>query len=157
MTRLARQRDVWDKQGLCGKTIVYSIIQKLDFIIVIKPLELVMVASSGGSFTARGRRALGRIVATLLCLLLGSGLGINLVLAVLLDEVGQSLGGTSAGVLNRRVLAAGGVELDRGEPGDGIRDVVGGRIDLGDGDLGEVSVEGGKLFVLGSETVPSSN
>lgn len=108
----------------------------------------------------RGRGLLGRGVgniSALLGLLSAGGVGISLVLAVLLNELGEVLDSAGSGVLDRRVLGAGREDLDGGEALDGLGDVVGGGIDLGDSHLGGevrvLSVELSELLVLGGETV----
>lgn len=67
--------------------------------------------------------------------------------AVLLDEGREILDGARARVRDRVGFGAGGEELDGGEAGDLVGDVVGGRVDFGDGDLfgvgRVVEVEGG--------------
>jgi hypothetical protein len=81
--------------------------------------------------------------------ILGSG---DLVAAVVADELGKGLDGAGTAVLNGLVLGAGLEELDGREAGDVIGNVVGGGIDLGDGDLvGEGSELLSQLVVLGSE------
>lgn len=73
----------------------------------------------------RGGLSLGRL----------GGLDISLVVAVLLDEVEEVLNGTRSSVVNGRVLGLGGEELNGGEAGNVIRNVVGSGIDLGNDDL----------------------
>ena len=76
----------------------------------------------------------------------------NLVATVLGDEGGEVLDGAGTAVLNGLTLAVGGEELDGGETLDLIGDVVGGGIDLGDGDLVGVGLEQfTELLVLGSK------
>ena len=82
----------------------------------------------------------------------GGNLDRHLELAVFLDELGEVLDGAITLVFDRRVLGAGGEELDGGEALDLIGDVVGRGIDFGDGD-GGVGVEGAEFFVFGCETV----
>lgn len=110
-------------------------------------LDLLLDAlGSGGGLLghAVGLNALGAGV-------LGSG---DLVAAVVADEIGQSLDGAGTVVLHGLVLGAGLEELDGGEAGDVIGDVVGGGVDLGNGHLvGESGVLGGELVVLGSESL----
>lgn len=98
---------------------------------------------------------LARLV--LIGLLLGLGVvGVNVVAAVLGDELGEVLNRARAAVLNGLVLLAGAEKLDGGEALDLIGNVVRGSIDLGDGNLGGevgvLSVEGSELVVLGGET-----
>jgi hypothetical protein len=82
--------------------------------------------------------------------------GVNSVLAVVTDKVGQILNSAGTGVINGGTLATGRVELDGREAADLIGDIVGGGIDLGDGDLGgEIGVglvESTELLILGSKT-----
>ena len=86
---------------------------------------------------------------------LGGGLLLrnsDLVAAVVADELSKGLDGTGTAVLDGLVLGAGLEELDGGEARDVIGNVVGGGINLGDGDLvGEGSVLLGELVVLGGE------
>lgn len=108
---------------------------------------LLGLLGSGGS--------LARLV--LIGLLLGLGVvGVNVVAAVLGDELGEVLNRARAAVLNGLVLLAGAEKLDGGEALDLIGNVVRGSIDLGDGNLGGevgvLSVEGSELVVLGGET-----
>ena len=101
-------------------------------------------------------RSLGRssLIAFLRLRFLG-GISVSLVLAVLLDEVGQVIHSPGAEILNRRVLGASGEQLDSGEASDRLRDIVGSGIDLGNGDLGAktIGVEAGELVVLRGKTV----
>jgi hypothetical protein len=91
-----------------------------------------------------GRRLLGSR--------LGGWGGSNLVATIFGDELGQVLNGAGAIVGNGLVLLASGVKLDGREALDVIWHVVGGGIDLGDGDLVRVGSEQlGQLLVLGSE------
>lgn len=94
------------------------------------------------------------IAAILLDLLLI--VGVDLVLAVVTDEVGEVLDGARAGVLDWLILIAGREKLDGREALDLVWDVVGGGIDLSDGHLGGevlvVLVQAAELVVLGSET-----
>lgn len=109
-------------------------------------LDLLLDARSGGGLLghAVGLDALGSGV-------VGDG---DLVAAVVADEVGQGLDGAGAAVLDGLVLGAGLEELDGGEAGDVVRDVVGGRVDLGDRHLiGERSVLLGQLVVLGGKSL----
>lgn len=109
-------------------------------------LDLVLDAGSGGGLLghAVGLDALGGGV-------VGDG---DLVAAVVADEVGESLDGAGAVVLYGLGLVAGLEELDGGEAGDVIGDVVGGGVDLGDGDLvGESGVLLGQLVVLGGQSL----
>lgn len=76
----------------------------------------------------------------------------DLVAAVVANKLGKSLDGTGTAVLNGLVLGAGLEELDGGEARDVIGNVVGGSVNLGDGDLvGEGGVLLGELVVLGRE------
>lgn len=90
-----------------------------------------------GSLLRHLRLVLGLNIISYVC--------VNLVGTILLDEGGKVLDRAGAAVGDWRVLLASGVELDGGEALDFIRDVVGGGIDLGDGDLvlvrGMVSIE----------------
>lgn len=109
-------------------------------------LDLLLDARSGGGLLghAVGLDALGSGV-------VGDG---DLVAAVVADEVGQGLDGAGAAVLDGLVLGAGLEELDGGEAGDVVGDVVGGRVDLGDRHLiGERSVLLGQLVVLGGKSL----
>lgn len=110
-----------------------------------------VITSSGRSLSLAGRG----ITASLTLLFL-RGKGINLVLSVLLDEVGKVFDCPCAGIFNRRVFGTGREQLDGRESSNRIGDIVGGRIDLGDGDLGvnaSISVETGKLVILRRETI----
>jgi hypothetical protein len=81
---------------------------------------------------------------------------LSVVLAVLLDEVGEILDGTRALVSNGSVLGAGGVELDSRETLDLIGDVVQGGVNLGDDNLVlelRSGVLGGKVVILGSKSL----
>lgn len=76
--------------------------------------------------------------------------------AVLVDEGDEVLDSAGASVVNRRVLLASSEQLDGGEALDLIRNIVGGSVDLGDGDeLGEGirSVQLAELLVLGSKSL----
>lgn len=99
-------------------------------------MVVLLVASSNRSFSLGGcsRRGSGNI-SPFFNLLRGSLKSVDFVLAVLLDEVRQILNGTGARILNGRILSTGGIEFDGRESGDGIRNVVGSSIDLGNGDL----------------------
>jgi hypothetical protein len=111
-------------------------------------LDLLLDGGSGGGL-------LGHAVG----LDLGVGLlgGGDLVAAVVADKVGKSLDGAGAVVLNGLVLGAGLEELDSGEAGDVIGNVVGGSVNLGDGDLvGESGVLLGQLIVLGCKSLAVS-
>jgi hypothetical protein len=104
-------------------------------------LDLLLDAGSGGGL-------LGHAVG----LDLGVGLlgGGDLVAAVVADELGKSLDGAGTAVLDGLVLRASLEELDGGEARDVIGNVVGGGVNLGDGDLvGEGRVLLGQLVVLG--------
>ena len=106
-------------------------------------LDLLLDGGSGGGL-------LGHAVG----LDLGVGLlgGGDLVAAVVADEFGKSLNGAGTGVLNGLVLGTGLEELDCGEARDVIGNVVGGGVNLGDGDLvGEGRVLLGQLIVLGGK------
>ncbi|KAI6760212.1 hypothetical protein HG531_013413 [Fusarium graminearum] len=92
---------------------------------------------------------------SLLCTLLLDG-DLSLVLAVLLDEVGEVLDGSRALVSNGSVLGTSGVELDGRETLDLIGDVVQGGVNLGDDNLVlelRSSVLRSKVIVLGSESL----
>lgn len=93
-------------------------------------------------------------IAALLDLL--GNIGVDTVLAVVADKVGQVLNGAGASVFNGLLLATGRVELDGGESLDGVGHVVGSGIDLGDGHLlgefGVVLVESGELVILGCQS-----
>lgn len=108
-----------------------------------------MVVSSGSGSLGRSR------CVTLRFLLVLGSIGINLVLAALLDELGQVLHSPRARVLNRRVLRTGGEQLDGREASDRIGDIVGSRIDLGNSDLGAkaISVETRELVILRGKTI----
>lgn len=105
---------------------------------------------------SRGRSLLGqRLIPNRA---LGRGhVGVDAVLAAVLDEVGQVLDGAGAVVVDGAVLGAGGVQLDGGEAGDILGDVVGGGIDLGDGDLvvelGVGDVELSEFLIFGSKPI----
>jgi len=96
-----------------------------------------------------GRRLLAHLIRIGHAGLLGvvGDVGVDLVLAVLLDEGCEILDGARARVRDWVGLCASGEELDGGEAGDLVGDVVGGRVDFGDGDLfgvgRVVEVEGG--------------
>jgi hypothetical protein len=111
-------------------------------------LDLLLDGGSGGGL-------LGHAVG----LNLGVGLlgGGDLVAAVVADKVGKSLDGAGAVVLNGLVLGAGLEELDSGEARDVVGNVVGGSVNLGDGDLvGESGVLLGQLIVLGCKSLAVS-
>ena len=111
-----------------------------------------MVTTSSG----RSLSLAGRGITASLTLLFLRGKDINLVLSVLLDEVGKVFDSPCAGVLNRRVFGTGREQLDGGEASNWVGDIVGGGIDLGDGDLGvnaSISIETGKLVILRGETI----
>jgi hypothetical protein len=111
-------------------------------------LDLLLDGGSGGGL-------LGHAVG----LDLGVGLlgGGDLVAAVVADKVGKSLDGAGAVVLNGLVLGAGLEELDSGEARDVVGNVVGGSVNLGDGDLvGESGVLLGQLIVLGCKSLAVS-
>jgi hypothetical protein len=111
--------------------------------------NLLLDARSGGGLLghAVGLDALGGGI-------LSSG---DLVAAVVTDELGKGLDGTSAAVLDRLVLGASLEELDGREARDVIGNVVGGGINLGDGDLvGEGSELLSQLVVLGSKSLAVS-
>jgi hypothetical protein len=84
--------------------------------------------------------------------IVGLGVGGNLVATVLGDEGGEVLDGAGTAVLDGLTLAVGGEELDGGETLNLVGNVVGGCIDLGDGDLVGVGLEElTELLVLGSK------
>lgn len=92
-------------------------------------------------------------IGTLLGLLGALGQAIYLVLAVLLNELSKILDGARAGVLDGLVLLTGGVELDGGEPSNGVGHIVGSGVNLSNHNLvGGVAVQSGELFILGSKT-----
>lgn len=108
---------------------------------------------------SRRGRSLGRgSLITFLRLRLLRGVSVSLVLAVLLHEVGQIFHSPATKILNRRVFGASGEQLDSGKASDGLRDIVGSSIDLGNGDLGAetIGIKLGKRVVLRSETVCKS-
>ena len=79
---------------------------------------------------------------------------IDLVRAVLLDELDEVLNGPVTAVGDGGVLLASGEQLDGREALDIIRDVVGGGINLGNNDLvAERLGQGSELIVLGSKTI----
>ena len=100
--------------------------------------------------------------------LLGHAVGLNtlgvgllrdsdLVATVVANELGKSLNGAGAAVLDGLVLGTGLEELDGREARDVIGNVVGGGINLGDGDLvGEGRILLSELVVLGSESLAVS-
>lgn len=123
-----------------------------------------------GSFTRLLRRRLGRLAYHAIAFLVGiahihipivraslvlSFISISLVLAVLLDEVGQILDGAGARVGDGRILAAGGEELDGWEAGDLVGNIVGGGVDFGNcdfgGEGGGAGIEGGEFFIFGGQ------
>jgi hypothetical protein len=111
-------------------------------------LDLLLDGGSGGGL-------LGHAVG----LNLGVGLlgGGDLVAAVVADELGKSLDGAGTAVLDGLVLGASLEELDGGEARDVIGNVVGGGVNLGDGDLvGESGVLLGQLIVLGCKSLAVS-
>lgn len=111
-------------------------------------LDLLFDAGSGGGL-------LGHAVG----LDLGSGLvgSGDLVATVVADEVGEGLNSAGTVVLDGLVLGAGLEELDGGEARDVVGDVVGGCVNLSDGDLvGEGGVLLGQLVVLGCESLAVS-
>jgi hypothetical protein len=76
----------------------------------------------------------------------------DLVAAVVANKLSKGLNGAGAAVLDGLVLGAGLEELDGRETRDVIGNVVGGGVNLGDGDLvGEGRVLLGKLIILGGE------
>ena len=108
-----------------------------------------MVITSSGRSLSLARR--GITASLLLC-----GKDINLVLSVLLDEVGKVFDSPCAGILNGRVFGTGREQLDGREASNRVRNIVRGGIDLGDGDLGVnacISIETGKLVILRRETI----
>lgn len=111
-------------------------------------LQLVMVGI-GRSRSLRCRRH--GDIASLLGLALTTGHALGLVFAVLLDKSGQVLHGARPRILNGLALGTSRVELDGREASDRIRDVVGGGVDLGNGDLlGQITrVHLGELVVFG--------
>ena len=108
-----------------------------------------MVITSSGRSLSLARR--GITASLLLC-----GKDINLVLSVLLDEVGKVFDSPCAGILNGRVFGTGREQLDGREASNRVGNIVCGSIDLGDGDLGVnacISIETGKLVILRRETI----
>lgn len=78
--------------------------------------------------------------------------GVNLVRAVVTDEVGEVLNSSGARVVDRGVLLASLEELDGREACDLVWNVVGSSVDLGNNNLvGVVLVHGSQLVVLGGE------
>ena len=113
---------------------------------MVRSLLFFLLLSSGGLFGAGGSGDIS----------VDAGLGslsvsIDLVLSVLLDEVGKILNGAGSLVVNRGVLGASWEELNGGEALDLIRYVVSGSIDLGDGHLGG---EVGVVRVESAENIP---
>lgn len=82
-------------------------------------------------------------------------ISVNLVFAVLLDEVCKVLDGAGAGVEDGFRLAAGGEKFDRGEALNLIGHVIECGVNLGDCHLfvegGMAGIEGGKLNVFGGK------
>jgi len=77
------------------------------------------------------------------------GRDIDLMAAIVANEIDEILDGAGAGVVDGLVLGAGFEELDGGEALDLVRDVVGGRIDFGDDNfVGKGLVHLGKLVVF---------
>jgi len=73
--------------------------------------------------------------------------------AAVADERSKVLDRATAAVLDGDILGACSVELDRGESGDLLGDVVGGGVNLGNGNVvGEWDEEASELIVLGGET-----
>ena len=64
--------------------------------------------------------------------------GIDLVLAVGLNECGEVLDSSRTRVFNRGALGAGWVELDGREALDSVGDVISSGVDLGNGHLGSI-------------------
>jgi hypothetical protein len=84
--------------------------------------------------------------------IVGLGVSGNLVATVLGDEGGEVLNSAGTAVLDGLTLAVGGEELDGRETLDLVGNVVGGGINLGDGDLVRVGLEQlTELLVLGSK------
>lgn len=84
--------------------------------------------------------------------IVGLGVSSNLVATVLGDESSEVLNSAGTAVLDGLTLAVGREELDGGETLDLVGDVVGGGIDLCDGDLVGVGLEQlTQLLVLGSK------
>lgn len=108
------------------------------------------VGVGGGSgLLGLGRSRRGRHVGGVVRLTNG---GRDLVGAVLLDELGQVFDCAGSDVLDGGVFGTSGEELDCGEALDLFGDVVGGGVDLGDGDLVGGAGEGaGQFLILGSE------
>lgn len=140
-------------------------------------LQLIMLAaviravgiSHGGLHGLRGvaRRALrrlGRRLCRLAHALGQGGLGVvarlvlalervHLVLAVLLDELGEVFDGARAGVGDWFLFATGGEEFDGREALDFVGDVVGCGVHFGDGDFGAGGIHGSELFVFGGQAI----
>jgi hypothetical protein len=90
---------------------------------------------------------------------LGGGVlgGGDLVATVVADELSKSLDGAGPTVLDGLVLGASLEELDGREASNVVGNVVGGSINLGNGDLvGESGVLLGQLIVLGGESLAVS-
>ena len=86
---------------------------------------------------------IGALIGVVLALI-----GIDLVLAVFLDEGGEIFNGARAGVSQGFGLGASWEELDRWETLDLIGHIVGGGVDFGNGDFGGGGIHGGELIVL---------
>lgn len=110
-----------------------------------RTLDLVLHTLSRSSSLVRHLVRLNRILVT-------RSRGIDLVAAVVADEVCQILNRAGARVVDRLVLGTRLEELDGRETLDLIRDVVGGSVNLGDDDLvGVRLVHLGQLVVLGRQ------
>jgi hypothetical protein len=84
---------------------------------------------------------------------------LDLVGAVLLNELDEVLNGAGAGVVNGGVLLASGEKLDGREALDLIGNIVGGGIDLGDSHLSSKllrAVQGSELLILRSKSLAVS-
>lgn len=117
---------------------------------------LLVLCGSRGLGLRSGGSSLSHITALLG--FLRSGIkGVNVVFAILLHKVGKILDSALARELNGRVLGTGGVKSDGRESSNRVRDIVGRRIDFGDGNLsrqfGVVSVESCELIILRSKTI----
>lgn len=103
-----------------------------------------------------GRRRCSGRGGFLLSFLAAGSESINLVLPILLNKVCKVFHCPRAGVFNRRVLGTSGEDLDGRETLNLVRNVVGGRVNLGDRDLGRqgryIGVEASKLLILRSKT-----